>query len=171
MSSIVINIDRVSFYHGAELILENLAWEIQAGQKIGLVGPNGAGKSTFLKLIVGELKPDSGIIVRHKTRIGYLAQEPEFKPGSTVWTAVLESNQQLRDIESRMRLLEANMGDPNVYNDEQALSRILSQHAQAQTAFEELGGYRYESRCRQALQTVGFSQSDDTLGVRRPAIG
>ena len=53
MSTIVINIDRVSFYHAAELILDNLAWEIQAGQKIGLVGPNGAGKSTLLKLIVG----------------------------------------------------------------------------------------------------------------------
>ena len=103
MSAIVINIDRVTFYHAAELILENLAWEIQAGQKIGLVGPNGAGKSTLLKLIMGELTPDSGFIVRHNVRIGYLAQEPLFTPGATVWGSVLETNQQLRDIEATMR--------------------------------------------------------------------
>ena len=165
MSTIVINIDRVSFYHAAELILDNLAWEIQAGQKIGLVGPNGAGKSTLLKLIVGELTPDNGIIARRNIRIGYLAQEPEFTPDSTVWTSVLESNHELRDIESRMRQLEASMGDPNVYNNQNALARILSRHAQAQTDFEKMGGYRYESRCRQALQTVGFQASDDTLNV------
>ena len=165
MSTIVINIDRISFYHAAELIVDNLAWEIQAGQKIGLVGPNGAGKSTLLKLIVGELTPDNGIIARHNIRIGYLAQEPEFTPDSTVWTSVLESNHELRDIESRMRQLEASMGDPNVYNNQNALARILSRHAQAQTDFEKMGGYRYESRCRQALQTVGFQASDDTLNV------
>ena len=165
MSTIVINIDRISFYHAAELIVDNLAWEIQAGQKIGLLGPNGAGKSTLLKLIVGELTPDNGIIARHNIRIGYLAQEPEFTPDSTVWTSVLESNHELRDIESRMRQLEASMGDPNVYNNQNALTRILSQHAQAQTDFEKMGGYRYESRCRQALQTVGFQESDDNLHV------
>ena len=85
MSDIIINIDRVSFYHGAELILDNLAWEIQTGLKIGLVGPNGAGKSTLLKLILGELTPDNGILARFKTRIGYLAQDPLFPQNTTVW--------------------------------------------------------------------------------------
>ena len=111
------------------------------------------------------MTPDNGIIARRNIRIGYLAQEPEFTPDSTVWTSVLESNHELRDIESRMRQLEASMGDPNVYNNQNALTRILSRHAQAQTDFEEMGGYRYESRCRQALQTVGFQASDDTLNV------
>jgi len=165
MSAIIINIDRVSFNHAAELILDNLAWEIQAGLKIGLVGPNGAGKSTLLKLIMGELVPDSGIIARYNTRIGYLAQEPAFPQGATVWESVLEANQQLQDIEVQMRRLEERMGDPVIYEDERALERILSQHAQAQTAFEKLGGYRYESRCRQALQTVGFNDHDGALLV------
>jgi ATP-binding cassette subfamily F protein 3 len=165
MSSVIINIDRASFYYGAELILDNLSWEIQTGQKIGLVGPNGAGKSTLLKLIVGELIPDSGLIVRHHVRIGYLAQEPEFTPGATIWTAVLESNHSLRDIENTMRRLEGQMGDPDIYNDERAFARVLSRHARAQSDFEKMDGYRYESRCRQALQTVGFGQDDDDLSV------
>ena len=165
MSRIVINIDRVSFFHGAELILDNLAWEIQDGLTIGLVGPNGAGKSTLLKLIADILKSDNGIIVRHEVSIGYLAQEPEFPPGATVWQSVLGANQQLQDIETNMHQFEAQMGDPLIYQDQHALNRVLTRHAQSQALFEEMGGYRYESRCRQALQTVGFSESDDTMTV------
>lgn len=165
MSSVIINIDKVSFFHGAELILDNLAWEIQDRQKIGLVGPNGAGKSTLLKLIAGELAPDNGNVIRHITRIGYLEQEPEFSPGETVWSAILASNTQLHEVEANMRRLEVKMGDPRVYTDEPALARTLERHTQAQATFEQLGGYRYESLCRQALQTVGFTDKDDELPV------
>ena len=84
MSAVQVHLDRIRFHHAAELVLDNVSWEIQAGQKIGLVGPNGAGKSTLLQLITSELQQDSGTIIRHQTRIGYLPQAPEFIPGSTV---------------------------------------------------------------------------------------
>ena len=57
------------------------------------------------------------------------------------------------------------MGDPAIYKDAPAFERVLERHAQAQSAFEKLGGYRYESRCRQALQSVGFEETDDTLPI------
>ncbi|MDF1512313.1 MAG: ABC-F family ATP-binding cassette domain-containing protein [Anaerolineae bacterium] len=165
MSAIVINIDHVGFYHAAELVLEDVSWEIQAGQTIGLVGPNGAGKSTLLKLINGDHTPDSGIIARHNVRIGYLPQEPAFTPGTTVWNTVLGANRQLHDIEATMHRLETRMGDPAVYQDEEALNRVLDHHAHAQAEFEKSGGYRYESRCRQALQTAGFADSEEDIAV------
>ena len=150
MSAIVVNVDKVTYHHGALLVLDTIAWEIQAGQKIGLVGPNGAGKSTLLRLIAGELTPDSGIVARRGARIGYLAQEPTFVPvedggPATVWDAVLSANADLHRVEAEMRRLETRMGDPAVYNDAREFARVLAAHARAQETFEALEGYRYES--------------------------
>jgi ATP-binding cassette, subfamily F, member 3 len=165
MSEILIHLDRVSYHHGAELILQEISWEIQRGQRIGLVGPNGAGKSTLLRLISGELQPDQGRIIRHIARIGYLPQDPTFAPGSTVWEVLMGTHAELHKVEQRMRTLEERMGDPVVIDDPDAFEKVLAQHARALELFEQLGGYRYESLCRQALQTVGFEERDHTLCV------
>ncbi|MGC9394786.1 MAG: ribosomal protection-like ABC-F family protein [Anaerolineae bacterium] len=170
MSQIIVNVDKVTYHHGPLLVLDNVAWEIQAGQKIGLVGPNGAGKSTLLRLIAGELQPDSGYLTRHKTRIGYLAQEPRFVPAEeggpeTVWEAALSANTDIHRLEAEMRRLETRMGDPAVHNDEHEFARVLAAHARAQEAFERMDGYRYESSVKQALQTVGFDENDFDMAV------
>jgi len=170
MSQIIVNVDKVTYHHGPLLVLDNIAWEIQAGQKIGLVGPNGAGKSTLLRLIAGELQPDSGYLTRHKTRIGYLAQEPHFVPvedggPETVWEAALSANSDIHRLEAEMRRLETRMGDPATYNDEHEFARVLAAHARAQEDFERMDGYRYESSVKQALQTVGFSEDDYDMAV------
>ncbi len=165
MSTIIVNLDKMTYAYNTLPVLENVVWEIQAGQKIGLVGPNGAGKSTLLQLIMGRLTPDAGFIFRHKElRIGYLAQEPELDPGQTVWESLLSANGALRAVDVELRRLEARMGEPNVYGDEAALERVLALHAQAQERFEGLDGYRYEARCRQALQAVGLD-ADLSLSV------
>lgn len=163
MSTVYIQLDHISYHHGAELILEDITWEIQAGQKIGLVGPNGAGKSTLLRLITGELHPQTGHILRHSNKIGYLAQTPHIDPTQTLWQTMLGANAELQHIEAQLRRLETRMGNPAVYNDAQALEKTLAAHAHAQESFENLDGYRYESRCRQALQTVGFADTDFDL--------
>lgn len=170
MSQIIVNVDKVTYHHGPLLVLNNIAWEIQAGQKVGLVGPNGAGKSTLLRLITGELQPDSGYLVRHKTRIGYLAQEPRFIPvedggPETVWKAALSANADIHRLEAEMRRLEARMSDPAVYENEREFARVLAAHTRAQEAYEQLDGYRYESSVKQALQTVGFDEADFDTAV------
>ena len=165
MSEILVHLDRVVFHHAAELILDEVSWEIQLGQRIGLVGPNGAGKSTLLRLILGELQPDGGHVIRHKTRIGYLPQDPSFDPGAAIWEVVLGADRRLQRIESHMRSLEAQMGRPEVSGDPAAFERTLAAHAREQELFEQLGGYRYESLCRQALQAVGFEDRDQDVKV------
>jgi ATP-binding cassette subfamily F protein 3 len=166
MSQILVHVDRVSYHHGAELILSGVSWEIQAGKKIGLVGPNGAGKSTLLRLIAAELQPDEGVIARHGTRIGYLAQDPDFAGDLTVWDVVLSADTRIHHIQAEMQRLEAKMGHPDVYGDEGAFARVLAAHARAQDTFERMNGYRYESLCRQSLQAVGFEDRDFDLPVQ-----
>lgn len=76
MANIILNLTDVSYTYFDKPILTGLNWEIQAGQKIGLVGANGTGKSTLLRLILGHDAPDAGAIFRTKDlSIGYLPQE------------------------------------------------------------------------------------------------
>jgi ATP-binding cassette subfamily F protein 3 len=63
---IVASLSHIVHRYGVQTVLDDVSWEIQSGQKIGLVGPNGAGKSTLLRILAGELRPDSGFVHRHK---------------------------------------------------------------------------------------------------------
>ena len=66
----------VSLGFGGELVLENIDLQIERGERLGLVGRNGVGKSTLLKLIAGDLEPDSGALVRERgVKVATLAQE------------------------------------------------------------------------------------------------
>ncbi len=167
MSTIIVKLDNITLQHGAVPVLSGISWEIQAGQKIGLVGANGAGKSTLLQIVAGVLLPDQGVIFRHpELRIGYLAQEPQLDPKQSAWEAVVSANVTLERLEVEMRRLESRMADPEVYGNEVALARVLAAHARAQAAFEEQDGYRYESRCEQVLQSVGFDSADFNLPIQ-----
>ncbi|MBN1136705.1 MAG: ABC-F family ATP-binding cassette domain-containing protein [Anaerolineae bacterium] len=158
---IVVNLDKIEHSYGTNTVLAAVSWELHAGQKVGLVGPNGAGKSTLLRIIAGEIRPDSGFVYRHKEAcIGYLAQEPALDPARTVWQEVLSGASDLARIEAELRRLEGRMADPQVYGDEAALERVLAAHSRAQSEFERLDGYRHESRAREALQALGFAETD-----------
>ena len=75
MSTVLLNLTDIAYTYFTHPILSGLNWEIQAGQKIGLIGANGGGKSTLLKLILGQLAPETGSIFRVKDlTIGYLPQ-------------------------------------------------------------------------------------------------
>lgn len=163
---IIVNLDNIVHAYGSQTVLDGVSWEIQAGQKIGLVGPNGAGKSTLLRIIAGELKPDDGFVYRRaETHVGYLAQEPALDPERTVWEEMMGASEALVRVEARLVQLEARMADPEVYGDEATLERVLVAHARVQAEFEELGGYRHENRSREALRTLGLAQNEFDLPV------
>ena len=163
---IVVNLDNIVHSYGNQTVLNGLSWEIQAGQKIGLVGPNGAGKSTLLRIVAGEIRPDDGFVYRDKeAHIGYLAQEPELDPKCTVWQEVMGASKDLVRVEADLQRLEARMAEPEVFGNEAALERVLAAHARAQAEFEELDGYRYENRAREALRTLGLAPEDFSLPV------
>jgi ATP-binding cassette subfamily F protein 3 len=164
--TIIIQLNQVRHSYGTQTVLDGITWEIQAGAKIGLVGPNGAGKSTLLRSIAGDVHPEAGAIARQQeTRIGYLAQDPVLDPGRSVWDETLSASGELVRIEAELRRLEARMAVPEVYGDDQKLSRVLAAHARTQAEFERLDGYRYESRVREALAALGFAEAAFDLPV------
>jgi zinc transport system ATP-binding protein len=83
MSQPVLELDKVTFYYGERIVLDQVSLTVFAGDFLGIVGPNGSGKSTLLKIIAGLLKPAGGSVrifgaeresLRRETRIGYVAQ-------------------------------------------------------------------------------------------------
>ena len=187
MAAIIVNLSNVNHTYFDKPVLTGLSWEIQAGQKIGLVGPNGGGKSTLLKLILGVLQPDAGTIFRQKDlAIGYLPQEVTplalagVAPASaeaaeendteavTVLEAALSGSPDIARLRHALALKEARMGAPDVYADERRLARVLDEHARLLHAYEAAGGLTYENRVRSTLRDLGigsdlFDQPVDTL--------
>ncbi|MGC3970004.1 MAG: ATP-binding cassette domain-containing protein [Pirellulales bacterium] len=83
---ILLDVQQIVKHFGPDPVLDGVTFEVRPGEKIGLVGPNGAGKSTLMKILAGQMEPDAGQIVMHKTaRLDYLEQQPTFEPSRTLW--------------------------------------------------------------------------------------
>lgn len=87
----LISFENVAFGYGDNLIFSDVDFAVNEGERIGLIGANGEGKTTLLKLIVGELMPDSGKInIKNGARLGYLAQNGGYSSGNTVYGEMRE---------------------------------------------------------------------------------
>jgi ATP-binding cassette subfamily F protein 3 len=149
---------------GAKRIFENLNWEIQTGQKIGLIGANGAGKSSLFKLIEGEHSPElGGSITRAKgVTTGYLPQHPELDSTLTAFDAALAGNPRVAEVHAELERVENSLGEPEVYGDERKLQRALELQHKLIEEYNDLGGDSYPERVRGLLLGLGLAQSELT---------
>ena len=159
MAEILLNLANVGISLAGRPIFDNLSWEVQRNQRVGLVGPNGAGKSTLLKLMAQELAPDAGNIFR-KPGLTWarLAQEPHLPPGRTVLEEALTAVPRLRELERALADLEQQMGQPEVYGNPARLDKVMARHAEMLVQFEQLDGPRFDSKVRETLVALGFDQ-------------
>ncbi|MFN2126357.1 MAG: ABC-F family ATP-binding cassette domain-containing protein [Anaerolineales bacterium] len=164
---IAVNLDRVSFTYISEPIFQNLSWEIHDDQVTGLIGPNGSGKSTLLKLIHGDLNSDTGFTVTTPNlTIGYLPQEPNLNPEHTIWEELLTANQILVEIESELAQIESKLSNPNVYDNEKELGRVLDRQAKLLEDFTNSGGPGYHGYISSVLEKLGFEERDFNLSIK-----
>ncbi|MBE2221355.1 MAG: ABC-F family ATP-binding cassette domain-containing protein [Anaerolineae bacterium] len=165
MAEILVNLDKVTVSLAGKVIFAELDWELQRGQRVGLVGPNGVGKSTLFKAIMDELPLDDGNIFRLSgMRMARLAQEPELPPGKTVFEEAITAVPAIAALEQKLADLEARMGEPDVYTDAARLAKVMAQHEKTMLAYEQQDGPRYTSRVKDALARLGFPQARwDTL--------
>ncbi len=157
MAEIIVKLDHISLGLAGRPILNDLTWEIQRGQRIGLVGANGAGKSTLLKMIAQEIEPDSGSIFRLSgTTIGRLEQEPRLAAGRSVLEEGLYARPEIAAIEQELTALADKMAKPEIYGDAKLLERSLRVQEKLLHQFEQLGGTRYESKVKETLTALGM---------------
>ena len=160
MAEIVVKLDRIAVSLAGRPIFADLTWEIQRGQRIGLVGPNGAGKSTLMKLVAAELSADSGSAFRLAGLTwGRLEQEPALPRGLTVLQEALTALPELGDIERELDTLADRMGRPEVYGNPAALAKAMKAQERLLHQFERLDGPRYESRVKETLVALGLDKA------------
>lgn len=142
---------------GTKKILKNASFHIEEREKAAIVGINGAGKSTLLKIIMREIKADSGevIIAKGKT-IGYLAQHEAVSSGNTIYDELLEVKRSLIDMENRLRRMEQDMKSL----EGAALTELLETYNRLSTDFEHQNGYSYRSELVGVLKGLGFGEED-----------
>jgi ATP-binding cassette subfamily F protein 3 len=156
----VVQLEKVSKAYGSHDILKDISWNVDRGNRIGLVGRNGCGKTTLLHVLTQEIRPDSGSVHHARTaRIGYLAQDPSFADGATVISTVMEGFGQVLGIQASLREIEARMSEGA--HDERTLADYSDLHAQ----YERLDGYTLEARAGAVLDGLGFPETDHPLLV------
>ena len=158
---ILLQVNQVSKYYGAELILSNMKLEVQHKDRIALVGRNGAGKSTLLKIIAGQLSHDDGEIIKPKgVTIGYMAQDTGLESELSIWDEMLTVFNDLIHQERTIRKLEETMANPDTFSNEDYYQKVLNEYDALQIKFKDQGGYQYEADIRSVLHGLQFGDFD-----------
>ncbi len=157
---IAISFSDVTLEFGTDVILENISFSLNEGDKLGIVGVNGAGKSTLFKIIRGDYTATSGsfYISKDKT-IGMLEQNTGLEGESTILEEMLRSFGSLiedeRRLEELQKQLEATPAD----------SLLISQYTSLADRFRQAGGYEFRSRCKGILKNLGFDEAFHDLKI------
>ncbi|MCB0421282.1 MAG: ABC-F family ATP-binding cassette domain-containing protein [Bdellovibrionales bacterium] len=150
----MIHFSNVSKHYGNKSLYSKASFQLNPGEKVGLVGPNGAGKTTIFRLMVGEELPDEGQVVRpDKLTVGYFSQNIEEMKGRTVIDEVKAAAGNLSEIELRLAELEGKMCEP-LSDDEMA--QVLDEYGHLQSEFEAKGGYDLSARAAEIVTGLGF---------------
>jgi ATP-binding cassette subfamily F protein 3 len=158
----LIRFDHVTKQYGANLVLDDVCWQISADDRVGLIGNNGSGKTTLFKIAAGEISEFKGTLARAKrARIGYLHQEPEFDSNQKLRDAIRTAAfEHIQEMERQMEYLTEQM---SAVNDEEEQAEILDQYAHVHEKYEAHGGYDYEHRIDAVLAGMGFRTKDFDL--------
>ncbi|WP_270165524.1 ribosomal protection-like ABC-F family protein [Paenibacillus sp. SYP-B4298] len=158
----IIHVQHIKKYHAAHLVLEDVTFQLQTGEKVGLIGRNGSGKSTLLRLISGIDQPDAGLLtLRKELRIGYLPQVPAHFEQMTVYDVLSYGYRELIQIQQEMAALERQMSEPETASRLDGMERLLNRYALLQEKFEHGGGYDMDTVIDQVAAGLRIDRSDD----------
>jgi ATPase subunit of ABC transporter with duplicated ATPase domains len=152
--------------YGKQLVFVDASFQLNPGEKVGLVGPNGSGKTTLFRMIVGEESPDEGeVSVPKRLTIGYFRQDVEEMKGRSVLDEAIAGSGRVGDLHHELESLQHAMSDPAQAGD---MDRILDRFGHVQEEYEHLGGYALEAQAREVLHGLGFhdDQIDGDVGAQ-----
>ena len=150
----MISFTRISKQYGRQVLFVEASFQLNPGERVGLVGPNGAGKTTLFRMIVGDEAPDEGeVSVPKKLTIGYFRQDVEEMAGRSVLDEAIAGSGRLGDLHHELEHLQHAMGDPERADD---MDRILERFGHVQEEYDHLGGYALEAQAREVLHGLGF---------------
>lgn len=152
----MISFANVCKQYGKQVLFVEADFQLNPGEKVGLVGPNGSGKSTLFRMIVGEEAADEGTIsIPKKLSIGYFRQEVDEMAGRSVLEEAIAGSGRLGDLHHELMQIEQAMADPERMGE---MEEILERFGHVQEEYQHQGGYELEARARTCLQGLGFAE-------------
>jgi len=155
----MISFSKISKQYGKQILLVDASFQLNAGEKAGLVGPNGSGKTTLFRMIMGDELPDEGdVSVPRKLSIGYFKQEIDDMSGRPVLDEAIAGSGRLGDLHHELIELERALSDPEAPAaiKWKTTEKVLARFGDVQEEYQHLGGYELESKAREVLHGLGF---------------
>ncbi|MEZ5419514.1 MAG: ABC-F family ATP-binding cassette domain-containing protein [Vicinamibacterales bacterium] len=150
----MISFARIGKQYGKQVLFVDASFQLNPGEKVGLVGPNGAGKTTLFRMIVGEEAADEGdVSVPRKLSVGYFRQDVGEMSGRSVLEETIRGAGRVGDLHHELDELQQAMSDPDRADD---MDRILARFGEVQEEYDHLGGYALEAQAREVLHGLGF---------------
>ena len=131
-------------------LLDGLSFQIDTGERVGLLGPNGCGKTTLLKILTGSMDYDEGeVVLAAGKKLGLISQIPVYPDGYTVEDVLATAFVELHRMEGELAELASQMGeDPS----------LLERYDRLMTTFETSGGYEMATRTNKVCNGLSISQ-------------
>ena len=161
----MISFSNINKQYGKQLVFVEASFQLNSGDKVGLVGPNGSGKTTLFRMIVGEETADDGeVSVPKKVTVGYFRQDVEEMKGRSTLDEAIAGSGRIGDLHHELEALQNAMEDPEGAGE---LDKILERFGDVQQEYEHLGGYSLEAQAREVLHGLGFQddQIDGDVGA------
>src|SRR3954463_1922474 len=161
----MISFSNINKQYGRQLVFVDASFQLNPGEKVGLVGPNGSGKTTLFRMVVGEEDPDGGdVSVPKRLTIGYFRQDVEEMAGRSVLDEAIAGSGRGGDLHHALGQLQHAMSDPGRAGE---MDRILERFVEVQEEYDHLGGYGLEAQAREVLHGLGFEddQIDGDVGA------
>lgn len=152
-----IAVSNLSKSFGLKEIFNKISFQINSGDKVGIVGPNGAGKTTLFNILSRNLSPDSGeIFIKSDLKIAYMLQNVNIVSDKTIFDYLLEEFQHIFDMEDRLGQLEEMLASTK---NLQEIEKLTLEYNKLIEKHEDLGGQYYESKIEAVLKGLSFPSS------------
>ena len=142
-------------------MFQDVSFQLNTGEKVGLVGRNGTGKTTLMRMITGDLEPDDGHLARvPQVRMGFMEQMTRVEPERTVFESAVSVFAHIEALGRQIEDLEGEIEAKSQQSQHSDINALLDRYGQLQTRWEMEGGYSYETKTKSVLFGLGFQEKD-----------
>jgi len=157
----VLSLNGITKSYIVDTILEDIGFNIEEGDKVGVIGPNGAGKTTLFNILIGDENFDKGnIYIQKDINIGYLKQHVKIESEKTIFEECLDVFKHLIKLEKRIRSLEHDIALEGSNGTTDKLNGLMEEYSNLYEKFTEANGFGFYSEIKGVLKGLGFSDED-----------
>ncbi len=156
----ILIVNNIKKTYGVDCVLEDVSFAVEKGDKVGVLGVNGAGKTTLFQIILGEIRPDEGSVVKQKgAQISYMPQQVDYVSERTAMEDVLTAFQSLREMEKRLDQYQEQMKTDHS-------EELIEKYTALNERYMSEGGLTYKGIAESTLIGLGISKTELNLPLK-----